>query len=509
MPPRPFPFPLNVGTDICRISRIARILTKSHDHARRFWEKVLSPHEAKRDRHIFEILYPPKPSRPPPPKTSWKSLELKSPSQLLAEKDEGNEAESLSATTPEDAEPLFATASEDTESPPATTLEEVDLEPPTEKVECQKRPVLDNAEYESRLRSVSMFLAGRFAAKEAVMKAHHYRRLTWHDIEIEKSGRLQSNPGYTQPPFAIVFGGPGRIPDAAQAVPVSISHDGDYATASAVAMAHENGSYMVRNLFKGLSDPAKDSEATAAGTNIAKKDLVGITKAFEFVADRLELLEEKLEKMESLEKKIKQMEKSSRSQAEPETSISPFLLDITPEEMEIMIQEEQIIQRTVKGILEYTDMQQDTPRGSRKLLRVENLRSDFDQSQLEKLFSFDGHKLLNSWLCKRAPGNTSIGVAFFQYNSPADKDFPGTEQLDTIIDHLGENPVFSYSKVFMWPRGNRSWRTMVKSRKVRAVIAASAQSPTDVGGKVRSKIFGENELFAIFAKLQSTEKEEA
>ncbi|KAH8679049.1 hypothetical protein BGZ60DRAFT_402425 [Tricladium varicosporioides] len=507
MPPRPFPFPINVGTDVCRVSRIARILTKSHDHARRFWERVLSPHEAKRDRHIFEMLYPPKLTRPPPPKTPWKNLELKSSSQLLAEKDEGNEIESLSATTPENTESMFATPSEETESSPTTTNAEGSLEPPMEKIECEKRPVLDNVEYENKLRSVSMFLAGRFAAKEAVMKAHHYRRLTWHDIEIEKSGRLQSNPGYTQPPYAIVFSGPGRIMDAAQAIPVSISHDGDYATASAIAMAHEIGSYVVRNFFKGLSDPAKDSKTTVARTNTAKKDLVRITKAFEFVADRLELLEEKLEKMESLEKRIKQIEMSSQSQAEPEASILPFLQDITPEEMETMIQEEQIIQRTVKGILEYTDMQQDTPRGSRKLLRVENLRSDLDQSQLEKLFSFDGHKLLNSWLCKRVPGNISIGVAFFQYDSPMDKDFPDSEQLDTIIDHLGENPVFSGSKVFMWPRGNRSWKTMAKSRKVRAVIAAEAQSPTNTGGKVRAKIFSENELFAIFSKLQSTEDE--
>lgn len=39
----PFPFPLNVGTDICQISRIHRIL--SGGRARRFVRRVLAPQE--------------------------------------------------------------------------------------------------------------------------------------------------------------------------------------------------------------------------------------------------------------------------------------------------------------------------------------------------------------------------------------------------------------------------------------------------------------------------------
>lgn len=40
---KPFPFPLNVGTDICRISRVFRILAGRH--ASRFASRILTPEE--------------------------------------------------------------------------------------------------------------------------------------------------------------------------------------------------------------------------------------------------------------------------------------------------------------------------------------------------------------------------------------------------------------------------------------------------------------------------------
>lgn len=42
-PLRPFPFPLNVGTDICQISRIYRILRSPR--GTRFVQRVLAPEE--------------------------------------------------------------------------------------------------------------------------------------------------------------------------------------------------------------------------------------------------------------------------------------------------------------------------------------------------------------------------------------------------------------------------------------------------------------------------------
>lgn len=50
-PLRAFPFPLNIGTDICQISRIYRIL--SGPRASRFVSRILSPEElAKKDARL-------------------------------------------------------------------------------------------------------------------------------------------------------------------------------------------------------------------------------------------------------------------------------------------------------------------------------------------------------------------------------------------------------------------------------------------------------------------------
>ena len=45
-PLRPFPFPLNIGTDICRISRIYAILRSSRGP--RFVDRIFSPEEQAR-----------------------------------------------------------------------------------------------------------------------------------------------------------------------------------------------------------------------------------------------------------------------------------------------------------------------------------------------------------------------------------------------------------------------------------------------------------------------------
>lgn len=74
----------------------------------------------------------------------------------------------------------------------------------------------------------------RFAAKEAAIKAHSHRRLTFHDIVIERRGRDEERLG-SGPPVARIRGEPGEAEDASAMV--SISHDGDYATA--VCMGHD------------------------------------------------------------------------------------------------------------------------------------------------------------------------------------------------------------------------------------------------------------------------------
>jgi holo-[acyl-carrier protein] synthase len=73
----------------------------------------------------------------------------------------------------------------------------------------------------------------RFAAKEAAIKAHSHRRLTFHDVVIERRGRTEERLG-SGPPVARIK---GESEDEDVSAMISISHDGDYATA--VCMAHD------------------------------------------------------------------------------------------------------------------------------------------------------------------------------------------------------------------------------------------------------------------------------
>ncbi|OAQ63072.2 holo-acyl-carrier-protein synthase [Pochonia chlamydosporia 170] len=151
---RPFPFPINIGTDICQISRIYTILNSPR--RTRFVNRILAPEEVSRH---DERLNP----------------------KVLTDGD-------VRCLTHGDvkASPLWKTAA---------------------------------------------FMAG-FAAKEAAIKAHSNRRLTFHDVIIERRGGRRETLG-SGPPVARIRGGEGGDVSAL----VSISHDGDYATA--VCVAHD------------------------------------------------------------------------------------------------------------------------------------------------------------------------------------------------------------------------------------------------------------------------------
>ncbi len=76
----------------------------------------------------------------------------------------------------------------------------------------------------------------RFAAKEAAIKAHSHRRLTFHDIVIEKRPQTAGTTFLgSGPPVARIKGSAAEDEDASAMI--SISHDGDYATA--VCLAHD------------------------------------------------------------------------------------------------------------------------------------------------------------------------------------------------------------------------------------------------------------------------------
>ncbi|KAK5998322.1 hypothetical protein PT974_00701 [Cladobotryum mycophilum] len=82
--------------------------------------------------------------------------------------------------------------------------------------------------------AAAAFVAGRFAAKEAAIKAHSHRRLTFHDVIIEKRGRDTEYLG-SGPPVARIKGETEEDDDVSAMI--SISHDGDYATA--ICMAYD------------------------------------------------------------------------------------------------------------------------------------------------------------------------------------------------------------------------------------------------------------------------------
>ncbi|ODA76231.1 hypothetical protein RJ55_08076 [Drechmeria coniospora] len=172
-PLRPFPLPIQVGTDICQISRVYGILRGPR--RARFLDRILTPEElAQSDGRLradaAQVQPAPRSDAPPTARDGDGS---------------GFQGEGESRG------PLWASAA---------------------------------------------FLAGRFAAKEAAIKAHPHRNLTFHDVVIERAPagarlrRLGSGP-----PVLRIKAGEGETEDSSALI--SISHDGDYATA--VCIAHD------------------------------------------------------------------------------------------------------------------------------------------------------------------------------------------------------------------------------------------------------------------------------
>ncbi|CAJ2512795.1 Uu.00g009140.m01.CDS01 [Anthostomella pinea] len=172
--------PFSIGNDICQISRIHKIIASKARH--RFVHRILTPEERQQPRavRILECI--------------------------------------------------------------------LDQEPEASTAVASKTPSCDNAQHHAQqqtqgspaLRKAAQYMAGRFAAKEAVMKAHpRSPRLTWDQIVISTAPAdpiaehelLQQggNPSIsTGPPQALIRG--NDVYDDMIA-PISISHDGDYATA--------------------------------------------------------------------------------------------------------------------------------------------------------------------------------------------------------------------------------------------------------------------------------------
>ncbi|KAG5917258.1 hypothetical protein E4U42_007318 [Claviceps africana] len=158
---RPFPFPLNVGTDICQISRVYGIL--NGPRRGRFINRILAPEEVEQ----YE-------------------------SRLSGGR--GGVAGRTSSARDGDVK-------------------------------------------DPELWETAAFVAGRFAAKEAAIKAHSHRRLTFHDVVVERRAGSNEHQLGSGPPVARIRAEAGMEEDVSALI--SISHDGDYATA--VCIAHVAG----------------------------------------------------------------------------------------------------------------------------------------------------------------------------------------------------------------------------------------------------------------------------
>ncbi|KAK0371453.1 hypothetical protein CLIM01_11194 [Colletotrichum limetticola] len=250
LPPKRFPFPLQLGTDLCQISRIYRILAS--DKESRFLRRILTNHE--------RLAIP----------AVLKSADASAtPSEIFKDDD----FQALKKRNPLLWKKASFLAGSGQLRERARVCESSRLQTPHD---C------------------------RFAAKEATFKAHPTRNLTWHDITIARKQSAQlkdieerkkakeqeekpkkqdeeqkeleakeaeptaSTPNGSGPPIAIVRGIHEGIPG--QEVLLSISHDGDYATAVCLAFEAEGEGYPSRKLPEQRKeskkcDSPRDTEA--------------------------------------------------------------------------------------------------------------------------------------------------------------------------------------------------------------------------------------------------------
>ncbi|KAG6366175.1 hypothetical protein INS49_000351 [Diaporthe citri] len=175
---RRFPFALNLGTDICNVNRIRGILESSRGV--RFVQRILN--EDERGHPKIQCI-----------------LNNGTPLSI------NQSAKSPAPMINHHAEVAAAYEKKPSPSKPAPNLDKMQL--------------------------AATFMAGRFAAKEAVIKAHPQKNLTWHGITI--SHQASTHADRKGAPAAIIKG-----TDEDYEALISISHDGDYATAVCLGAQH-------------------------------------------------------------------------------------------------------------------------------------------------------------------------------------------------------------------------------------------------------------------------------
>ncbi|PBP19000.1 holo-acyl-carrier-protein synthase [Diplocarpon rosae] len=254
--PKPFPLALNIGTDISSISRIRKILSGRHAQAfvRKIlrkeeiaqsagilgaveeWHKLNSARKKKAERHsllfgengISEISKSQMGALGTPAKSTWEPSNGHEDNGIhVLEQHQGPFAGTWHRTS--------GSSAPDKESSPDDGPEAKDGSQPEVCVDTNQET--ETHDLDTAMQKCAQFLAGRFAAKEAAIKAYHSRRLTYHSVCILKSPAKESETGST-PPLAVVLSEQGALHDdleGAKEVKISISHDGGFAVASCLA----------------------------------------------------------------------------------------------------------------------------------------------------------------------------------------------------------------------------------------------------------------------------------
>ncbi|KAI9051275.1 hypothetical protein LZ554_005376 [Drepanopeziza brunnea f. sp. 'monogermtubi'] len=261
--PRSFPQALNIGTDICSVQRVNKILRGRQAQA--FIRRVLRAEEIAQNRRLLsavdrlqelELLINTATT------TSERAVHQPPIAQQHArgEGERQSQSQSIPRMLPNPNSSIralgnpAAAARTQGGKEEGAVLEPGTTTPASTGTRARARHASELPDAVLAVERCAQFLAGRFAAKEAVMKAHHSRRLTYHSICILKPPPRRDVPG-SVPPIAVVLpevgegeeeesdGGLGR----AEEVRISISHDGGFAVASCLARDEGgDGDYRMR-----------------------------------------------------------------------------------------------------------------------------------------------------------------------------------------------------------------------------------------------------------------------
>ncbi|MCJ1230951.1 hypothetical protein MMC12_007625 [Toensbergia leucococca] len=198
MPPKPFPFPIGVGVDICRVARVRKIIEddlKVNRWARKFFTRLEWPRLLREFQKIKTEPFEQAPNEHGSSTSGLSELLKQAPNELGSSKNE------IFPMTPYPSSPTAA----------------VDSEKKLRSFSSKARPTLiplklsgPGKVLDTRLNGLANWVAGRYdtdcvlylvgfcgldllltftmrkrwAAKEAIIKAHCHRRLFFHDISI-------------------------------------------------------------------------------------------------------------------------------------------------------------------------------------------------------------------------------------------------------------------------------------------------------------------------------------